>query len=111
MEFGTGFGGEHESSGNADGAEAVEFVGIVKDFGFDGLGCVAGSESVLTDGLCYMVGDFLRGVLNEEVACDGGPGGGVINGAFALEFLRSCHIVEDGGQMNDGAVSFGYFAA
>ena len=37
-----------------------------------------------------------------------GAGGGMIDGAFALKFLRSCNIVENGSQMDDVAVGFGY---
>ena len=63
---------------------------------------------MLTDGLGNAIGDFAGGVLHKEIAGDDGAGGGMIDGAFALKFLRACNIVEECSQMYDAAVGFGY---
>ena len=107
VEFCTGFGGEHESSGNTHGTEAVELVGIIENFCFEGGWGVAGAVTVLTDGLGNLLCDLRRGVLQKEIAGNDGTGGGVVNFALRVKFLRAGYIVQKGCKVNDLPIGLG----
>ena len=107
VELGTGFGGEHERAGNAHSTEAVEFVGIVEDFCFEGGRGVAGAVTVLADGLGDLLCDLGCGMLQKEIAGNDGTGGGVVDFALGSKLLRAGHIVQKSCKVNYLPISLG----
>ena len=105
VDLGTDLGGEKETAGDANGAEAVEFIGIKEDFGFNGAGAQIGSEAVLSNAVTDSVSKFCwREVFDEEITGNLSASLRVVNFSGGSRFKRPCNIMEDGSNVNNIAI-------